>query len=133
MPIRSAAVLLLLALACCAGSRKDVAAAQAGLQTAMSAAGTAARGFEEWDLVHQQAIVLAATSEADGRAKLAAYRKRREVVLLAFEAFEDSVDNALAVMAVASPDPAKLAEAAARTLRAVLAVRNAIATLESTQ
>lgn len=130
-PLRSAAVLLLLALACCAGGRKEqVATAQAGLEVAMSAAGAAARGFEQWDADHQRAILAAATSEADGHAKLLAYRQRREVVLAAFDAFEASVDAALAVMAVADPDPAKLAEAAARSLRAVLAVRNAVTILE---
>lgn len=132
-PLRAIAVLILLVLACCAGGRREqVATAQAGLQTAMSAAEAAARGFEEWDRAHQGAIVAAATSEADGRAKLATYRQKREAVLLAFEAFEATVDAALAIMAVTEPSPAALAEAAARSLRAVLAVRNAIATLEST-
>lgn len=58
-------------------------------------------GFVEWDKQHQRTIADAATSVADGEAKLAAYHKAREPVIRSFEI----AYRALAVAAIHGDTP----------------------------
>lgn len=132
-PIRAAAVLLLLGLACCGGGAKSRKAAQDGLSVAMSATNAARDTFIVWSADRQMTIAKTATSEADGQAKLADFRARREKVVLVFAAAYSSIAVAASALALAEEDTGKLTAAitlVGDALRAVLAVRQAIAAFQ---
>lgn len=75
--IMAAAVIVL--QGCGASSRER------SLRTTLTAVDVAAAGFGEWDGKHQLAIVDGAETREAAEAALAAYRGKREAVLLAFE------------------------------------------------
>lgn len=72
-------VVLLLAVGCGPNAK------QKALRTTLTGLNAARDGFVGWDNVHQQGIVDDATSLEDGKAKLKAYRAKREKAVVAFE------------------------------------------------
>jgi hypothetical protein len=72
-------VLLLLAVACGPNAK------QKALKTTLAGVNAARDGFVAWDYAHQQGIVDDATSLEDGKAKLKAYREKREKAVISFE------------------------------------------------
>jgi hypothetical protein len=72
-------ILLLLAGACGPNAK------QKALRTTLVSVNAARDGFVTWDYVHQQGIVDDATSLEDGKAKLKAYREKREKAVISFE------------------------------------------------
>ena len=74
-------LVLVFILSACGASAREKA-----LHTTYVTVTTAQAGFEAWDREHQMAIVNAATSQADGLAKLSAYHDKRKPVCIAFEA-----------------------------------------------
>lgn len=133
--MKKATITLLVGLlAACGSSSKDaLKTAETGLSVATAATSTARVSFEAWDAEHQMAIVAAATSRADGEAKLAIYRARRDKVVLAFVAAASAIDAAVLALELAQKDDKKLADAvrlAGKALEAVLAVRSAITALQ---
>jgi len=134
-PVRQAAVLALLVLACCGGGNKEGArqTVERGLTVAVAATDTARVAFDAWDRERQMTIAATATSREDGEAKLAAYRARRDRVLVAFQVAVSAIDAAVLAYKLAEEDEDKLTSAAvlaSRALDAVLAVRSAIAALQ---
>lgn len=132
-PVRQAAVLFLLVLACCSGRQKAIDTAERGLATAVSATKAAREAFGWYNADQQLVIARTATSRADGEAKLAAYRARRAPVFLAFAAASSALTAAASALSLAAASDADLATAidlTARALRAALAVRDAVARLQ---
>lgn len=79
--VRRISVLIVLAAAlsaCGANAR------QKALRTSLTALNTARDGFSQWDDQHQIGIVKKATSKDEGKAALAAYRTKRQPVIVGF-------------------------------------------------
>jgi hypothetical protein len=72
-------VVLLLAVGCGPDAK------QKALRHTLTGLNAARDGFVAWDHVHQQGIVDDATSLEDGKAKLKAYRTKRDKLVIAFE------------------------------------------------
>lgn len=106
--------LLLLAFALSA-SQPACAHPPSPLKVAMVTLTAASDGFTAWDKAHQMDIVAKATSEADGQAKLGAYRARRGVAMAAVE----QAYRAIAAAALLKADKTNaiiFAQAAAKAL-----------------
>ncbi len=85
------------------------------LKVAMVSLTAASDGFTAWDKAHQLEIVAKATSEADGQAKLGAYRARRTAAMAAVE----QAYRAIAAAALLKADKTNaiiFAQAAAKAL-----------------
>lgn len=135
-PLRSVAVLLLLALACCGGKdRKDTARiARASLGTALGATNSARDTFLTWAKAHELELVAAATSKEDGTAKLAAFRRDSQPIVAAFATAYTSIaaaDTALALAEASPGDLARAVELATAAVRAVLDVQDAFRLLKT--
>lgn len=70
---------LVIALCGCGASQRE-----SSIRAAISALDVSATALATYDKEHQDSIVAGATSLDDGKAKLAAYRAKREVVRKAF-------------------------------------------------
>lgn len=79
------------------------------LTTLYSTVNTAAAAFTAWDRAHQADIEKKATSLEDGKTKLAAYRLRREPVMIAFTVAYSAIAAALTVNDQPSADGASKA------------------------
>lgn len=132
--VRSIAVLLLLALACCGGQSKadTIRATRTGLGTALAATNAARDTFTAWSRAHEAAIVERATSKEQGAAELAAYREKGDRVIGALAVAYTSIAAADAALSLAAVEATELGRAiglATDALRSVLAVRSAVTAL----
>jgi hypothetical protein len=128
--IRShAAVLVLLVLTSCATDSKRI---QSALRSAITATDAAQVAFVTFDERRQAEIVSVAVTKEEAEVKIAAYRGRRQPVLLAFT----SAYSALAAAAALAPlvdagkrDSAHLWQAIGEAASATLAAQAALAAL----
>jgi hypothetical protein len=133
-PLKSAIVLLMLALACCGGGQKaSIQEARSGLAVSLTAVNAARDTMVTWSAAREAAIVQAATSKADGEAKLAAHRSRVDAAILLFTAAYTSIaaaSSALALAAGEGKSPLEAVLLTAEAVKAVIAVRQAVAVLK---